>query len=352
MMSRGTKFLAFLLTILIFMQLSDTPFAEQNQQCVPSSCGHIRNISYPFRLKSDPKHCGRESYELSCEGDRPIFTIIPYEWNVSLNYYVQAINYDNSTIRLVDPGIREEIICSLPQKSITFNQIFYSLLYVGPLAVPITLFSCPFAVNSPVFVEITNCLNRSNASNVSSDLLKRHTYATMAELSPSDLRVGCSVDLMSMTSWKIHDANANISILSLHNALAYGFEFSWFRDVYCDKCRRLSQDCEIENSRDVRCIDYSCKTYNFRFFKIGCGIIPWILPIAGLSVLARIVLFPCIFVFLMIELRRRHLSIFDAIESFLHVEMLEGEVKALQMPPMHSKSLQRLFFDFNLSSMS
>ncbi|MCD7462269.1 hypothetical protein HAX54_048158 [Datura stramonium] len=99
-MSGGTK---FLLTILIFMQLSETPFAEESQQCVPSSCGHIHNISYPFRLKSDPKHCGHENYELSCEGDRAIFTILPYNWNRSLNYYVQAINYENSTIRLVDP---------------------------------------------------------------------------------------------------------------------------------------------------------------------------------------------------------------------------------------------------------
>ncbi|XP_033511805.1 rust resistance kinase Lr10-like isoform X7 [Nicotiana tomentosiformis] len=186
-MSGGTMFLS-VLTILIFLQLSDTPFAEQNQRCAPSSCGHIKNISYPFRLKNDPKHCGDEKYELSCEGNRPIFTIFIENWNGSLNYYVQAINYDNSTIRLVDPG---------------------------------------------------------------------------------------------------------------------------------------------ENSRDVRCVDYTCKVYNFRFFKTLCvtqrhvlrvlaSIIPWMLPIFGLSIVARIVLFPCIFVFLMIELRRRHMSIFDAIESFLH----------------------------------
>ncbi|XP_075095734.1 rust resistance kinase Lr10-like isoform X2 [Nicotiana tabacum] len=186
-MSGGTMFLS-VLTILIFLQLSDTPFAEQNQRCAPSSCGHIKNISYPFRLKNDPKHCGDEKYELSCEGNRPIFTIFIENWNGSLNYYVQAINYDNSTIRLVDPG---------------------------------------------------------------------------------------------------------------------------------------------ENSRDVRCVDYTCKVYNFRFFKTLCvtqrhvlrvlaSIIPWMLPIFGLSIVARIILFPCIFVFLMIELRRRHMSIFDAIESFLH----------------------------------
>ncbi|XP_015160405.1 uncharacterized protein [Solanum tuberosum] len=257
----------FLLTILIFMYLSETPLAEQRQQCVPSSCGHIHNISYPFRLKSDPKHCGLENYELSCEGNRAILTILLNDWNGSLNYYVQAINYDNSTIRLVDPGIREQVICSLPQNLITvntallgFDSIIYTMSDYVHLPVPITLFNCPFAINSPVFVEITNCLNRSYASNVSSDLFKGHTYATMTKLSPSDLKVGCSVDLMSMTSWRIQDANASISILSLHNALAYGFELSWFSYVYCGKCADPYL-CVGENSSDVHCLDIGCTAY-------------------------------------------------------------------------------------------
>ncbi|XP_055814671.1 LEAF RUST 10 DISEASE-RESISTANCE LOCUS RECEPTOR-LIKE PROTEIN KINASE-like 2.1 [Solanum dulcamara] len=276
-MSGGTK---FLLTILIFMQLSGTPFAQQRQQCLPSSCGHIHNISYPFRLKSDPKHCGDENYELSCEGDRAIFTIFLDDWYGSLNYYVQAINYNNSTIRLVDAGIREQVICSLPQNSITYYTTPLSFNFVYLTTVPITLFSCPFALNSPVFVEITNCLNRSYVSNVSSNSFKGHIYATMAELSPSNLKVGCSIHLMSMTSWRFQDANANISILSLHNALAYGFELSWFDNVYCHKCP-YPYGCVGENSTDVRCVDHSCRAYNFRFFKTLCAIIPWILPIAG-----------------------------------------------------------------------
>nr|XP_016446265.1 PREDICTED: rust resistance kinase Lr10-like isoform X1 [Nicotiana tabacum] len=327
-MSGGTKFPS-VLTILIFLQLSDTPFAEQNQRCAPSSCGHIKNISYPFRLKTGPKHCGDEKYELSCQGNRTIFTIFTESLNGSLNYYVQAINYDNSTIRLVDPGIREQVVCSLPQHSITFFTLPFQFDITkpdgsyAPLVVPITIFSCPFAMNSPAFVEITNCLNRSDASNTSSELLKGHTYATMAKLLASDLSVGCTVNLMSMTSWTIDDANVYISILELHNALAYGFELSWFRDIYCNKCDYF-YGCEGENSSDVRCVDYSCTVYNFHFFKTSCvtqrhllSVLARFIPF-GLSLLARIVLFPCIFVFLMIELRRRHMSIFDAIESFLH----------------------------------
>ncbi|XP_016446266.2 rust resistance kinase Lr10 [Nicotiana tabacum] len=322
-MSGGTKFPS-VLTILIFLQLSDTPFAEQNQRCAPSSCGHIKNISYPFRLKTGPKHCGDEKYELSCQGNRTIFTIFTENLNGSRNYYVQSINYDNSTIRLVDPGIREQVVCSLPQHSITFFTLPFQFDITkpdgsyAPLVVPITIFSCPFAMNSPAFVEITNCLNRSDASNTSSELLKGHTYATMAKLLASDLSVGCTVNLMSMTSWTIDDANVYISILELHNALAYGFELSWFRDIYCNKCDYF-YGCEGENSSDVRCVDYSCTVYNFHFFKTSCVTQRHLLSVlARLSIVARIILFPCIFVFLMIELRRRHMSIFDAIESFLH----------------------------------
>ncbi|KAL3347474.1 hypothetical protein AABB24_021248 [Solanum stoloniferum] len=54
--------------------------------------------------------------------------------------------------------------------------------------------------------------------------------------------------------------------------------------------------------------------------RILATIIPWILPIAGFIIVPRVILFPCIVVFLMIELRRRHLSIYDAIENFLHGE--------------------------------
>jgi len=29
----------------------------------PSSCGNIHNISYPFRLNTDPKGCGNKNFE-------------------------------------------------------------------------------------------------------------------------------------------------------------------------------------------------------------------------------------------------------------------------------------------------
>jgi len=60
--------LLFLQIIAIYHSCS----ARKNSNyCSPSSCGNIHNISYPFRLNTDPKSCGHKSYELVCENNRP-----------------------------------------------------------------------------------------------------------------------------------------------------------------------------------------------------------------------------------------------------------------------------------------
>ncbi|ESW33442.1 hypothetical protein PHAVU_001G069700 [Phaseolus vulgaris] len=77
--------------------------------CPPSSCGKISNISHPFRLKEDPKGCGLSSYELSCENNIALFSLY------SGTFHVQAINYNNFTIRVVDPGLQQTNCSSLPR---------------------------------------------------------------------------------------------------------------------------------------------------------------------------------------------------------------------------------------------
>ncbi|BFG34839.1 hypothetical protein CerSpe_211130 [Prunus speciosa] len=63
--------------------------AHDNSDCI-RSCGNI-NISSPFRLKGDSKHCGNKSFELSCEAkgngttDHAVLSLY------SGKYYVQAI---------------------------------------------------------------------------------------------------------------------------------------------------------------------------------------------------------------------------------------------------------------------
>ncbi|XP_019251467.1 PREDICTED: rust resistance kinase Lr10-like [Nicotiana attenuata] len=101
--------------------------------------------------------------------------------------------------------------------------------------------------------------------------------------------------------------------------LAHSYFFFWFWNFSLDDHNQVAQ-------RHV--------------LRVLTRIISWILPIFGLSVVARIILFPCIFVFLMIELRRRHLSIFDAIESFLHSE---NNVMPIRYPYSNIRKMTRNF---------
>ncbi|RVW22883.1 Rust resistance kinase Lr10 [Vitis vinifera] len=75
---------------------------QKYQICSPSSCGDMRNISYPFRLQDDPPSCGYPEYELICENDRTMINLYGGK------YLVTQINYHNYTIRVVDPGRKKD----------------------------------------------------------------------------------------------------------------------------------------------------------------------------------------------------------------------------------------------------
>jgi hypothetical protein len=93
---------------LLFQQgSSSTITSEEEHVCTASSCGKISNISYPFRLRNDPKQCGDNRYELVCKNNVTILYLY------SAKYHVQSINYNNFTIRLVDPGVQKHN-CSSP----------------------------------------------------------------------------------------------------------------------------------------------------------------------------------------------------------------------------------------------
>ncbi|KAM2210279.1 hypothetical protein ACFX1S_020895 [Malus domestica] len=89
-----------LLILLLFVQIQAQPNCS-------SSCGEIKNISYPFRLKGDPSGCGDSDYELSCVDNKAILEIFPGR------YYVHNISYHDQTIRLVDVNFANGS-CGLP----------------------------------------------------------------------------------------------------------------------------------------------------------------------------------------------------------------------------------------------
>lgn len=107
----------WVLWIFIIPLALQTCTAKHHQHCAPSSYGKLPNISYPFRLKQDPGKCGEREYELDCVNNVAVLRLNYAE------YTVEAINYNNYTIRLVDPGIQEANCSSMP-RCLLFNSNF------------------------------------------------------------------------------------------------------------------------------------------------------------------------------------------------------------------------------------
>ncbi|KAK8985549.1 hypothetical protein V6N11_068803 [Hibiscus sabdariffa] len=80
----------------------------------PILCGNL-SISYPFRLKSQPRNCAPKSCELVCQNNRAIFAAEHGD------FYVQSISYTDQTFRLVDANLENDNNCSLPLVSLPFN---------------------------------------------------------------------------------------------------------------------------------------------------------------------------------------------------------------------------------------
>ncbi|PHT27981.1 Glycerophosphodiester phosphodiesterase protein kinase domain-containing GDPDL2 [Capsicum baccatum] len=267
-MSKGAILLkcSTLVLIIVFLHIPHTCNARKSKHyyCPPSTCGHIRNISFPFSLNTDPTHCGDDPpiFELACEGNQTFI------WLSSNKLYVQAINYDNQTLRLVDQTLQTQDVCSLRGHAGTFGLSFPYHLDPKRTAEPIFIFNCPLAVNnSSRFLEIGGC----NSS--------RYTYLKMGEMNASEVSDGCEAEFIGMTSWpniKDHVHN-NISLSDFHQAILYGFELYYYRNLrFGGRIRYLEAK-----------------------FVIGL---------------------PFIIAFLVIKFRRRHLSMYDTIEGFLQTQ--------------------------------
>jgi len=194
--------------------------------CPPSSCGKITNIRYPFQLKGDPKKCGDERYELGCENNVTVLYLY------SAQYHVEAINYNNYTVRVVDPSLQPHNCSSLPLRSLSRSNFSdtYTYSYADPYQAGLDAFENR---NSLTFEHIVfmNCKHsvRENRKYVESGECvkwdsKGYAYAIGGELKAEDFEVGCEVKLVAPTSLRPLD---NHSYTAMHSALAYGFEISW-----------------------------------------------------------------------------------------------------------------------------
>ncbi|KAM1157498.1 hypothetical protein FF1_028095 [Malus domestica] len=220
-----TLSLAFLL--LGFCSETCNAKGDTSAKSCTSSCGHIHNISYPFRLNDDPKHCGNVRYTLSCESNITVLYLPS-----SGKYYVQAINYTDTTIRLLDPGLANTNCSSRPRNFplITFSPYYYSWY---PTSVSVYYLKCLNPLNSSLYVDTAPCLNNTSSS---SSQPKTYSYVKVGNMTGWDLDEGCSVEWMPLDyfDYSVNDYS-NVSYKDIHNALVYGFElgFGSYDEIPC-----------------------------------------------------------------------------------------------------------------------
>jgi len=209
--------------------------------CAPSSCGNIHNISYPFRLNTDPESCGNKDYELACENN-----LRPTLYLDMVKYYVQAINYSNFTIRLVDASVQKDDCFSIPHHSITEDQVLrsaYDNYYyeINRANSSVLTFLCckNQMLNPPDYImDASSCKNgsgtaysSSSSSSISSPScvdMEGHSYV-MVDGGIQDVPDLCRIDLI----YSVPKNMRNMSYTDVHDILVYGFELSWF-SFCCD----------------------------------------------------------------------------------------------------------------------
>ncbi|XP_020089090.1 LEAF RUST 10 DISEASE-RESISTANCE LOCUS RECEPTOR-LIKE PROTEIN KINASE-like 2.5 [Ananas comosus] len=105
------RLLCLLLLLLLLLTCVGVAEGRKNHVSCSSSCGHLHDIHYPFRLKSDLPQCGSPDYEILCDGGKPMLEL------GTAKYYVTNISYTNQTISVVDPVFVDDKYCLLPIQS-------------------------------------------------------------------------------------------------------------------------------------------------------------------------------------------------------------------------------------------
>ncbi|XP_050282739.1 LEAF RUST 10 DISEASE-RESISTANCE LOCUS RECEPTOR-LIKE PROTEIN KINASE-like 2.2 [Quercus robur] len=343
-MARGLTLSAGL-TALIALALVHETLSASDHYCPPSSCGNIPNISFPFRLKSDPESCGDPRYELSCENNRTVLHLFAGK------YYVQKINYNNYTIRVADSGIHDDNYFSTPSYSLyrynfsnRYDRAYYGITGLLPkltklepydqfqpsgnpeLSRIVVFMSCEKPVNSPYCLDTSTCIH--NSSNYISHS-KRYSYVKVGKTNAAEVADLCRVEKITQTSWPRNDG-PNVSCKDVHNELVYGFEISWLRGNCQSICGRKFTKCYLNDTNHVQCsgklnafhvilISFCTKHGTFLCDAVDYSIISVDSIYLIMIHLAVKFLFgtPFVVAFLIYKWRRRNLSMYDAIEDFL-----------------------------------
>ena len=258
---------AFFLSICVVV-------GKDGQICSPSSCGDVRNISYPFRLKGDPPSCGFPEYELICENNYTMINLQEHRGGKYEKYLVTQINYHNYTIRVVDhPGIVKKQNCwiSSPLHSIVAfytrypydQQLPYSLPFeemtaylpvYEPIFYKIVLMKCEESVSQYHYIRIVSC----NTTGYPSSSSPTYVYAVFGNyvrlgsyLSVGDIPNSCTVGTYMAIQLLKPLPNYHLSMSDLQDYLFQALQLSFFYHFCRRHCEMKGQSCgsyEVSNA--------------------------------------------------------------------------------------------------------
>lgn len=255
---------AIIIILLLLIQLQTFTVHSQtkiNQYNCTSSCGHLQNISFPFRVKGDPENCGDKRYELDCENNN----ITTLSLSSSAKYYVQAIDYTNFTIRLVDPGFVNNNH-SYPRYFFNYRNISYDIYDIYeqyfPDSIQVFYLRCREAVNNdPSYVKIDD------------EGSYYYDYARVVGLRFEDLRIGCHVKMIVWAHWKNFSyGNIILSYSEIQAHLVDGFLLSWIPGVCQIYCGANNDGCYLSSlTGKPECSKPDCKPYHNDVTLQSCG---------------------------------------------------------------------------------
>ncbi|WVZ04084.1 hypothetical protein V8G54_024890 [Vigna mungo] len=256
---------------IIIVLFQQTHGAQDRPLCAPSSCGKIRNISYPFRLKGDSPGCGLPRYELDCVKNVTVFTLF------SGKYHVQNIDYETFKIQLTDAGVVEDTACSIPRYSI-FSQSFAYIVNPSLYATdPLTIKNPNGVSDTPPSVAFLNCTDPvtddSRYVEVNGMLCdsRGYVYAVLysSEFKMRDIKVGCHLIVATFENW---NNGTNVSYVDIHEWLHNGFWLSWALVKCIDQCGK-GVECSInQTTNQIECYQSYCEVMSVNFGKGKCGI--------------------------------------------------------------------------------
>lgn len=216
----------------------------------------------PFPVERWPKELwlSQLQFELECQNNKTILNL------KSAKYYVEAIDYSDFSIRLVDPGIVKGNLSSCPIYSPDYDDwpstIFDKFISWN---IPIVFINCLAPTNSSIYVKSAFCGNRRNTFSNSSESYSYVIVGGYTRL--SDLEDSCTVDrVFPASSHRIMRDNS--SLMGIYDGLAYGFELSWFR-VLCDECEKSNGFCSLEGNQ-ISCKHYCSEDIPLSELGFGC----------------------------------------------------------------------------------